>query len=49
MGGGGGGGGNTIVIPYNKTVQYEYKTGMVNSRTHATAAYTETVGMARNE
>ena len=36
-------------IPYNKTVKYEYKTGMVNSRTHATTAYTDTMGMARNE
>ena len=38
-----------VVIPYNKTVQHEYKTGMVNSRTHVTTAYTDTVGMARSD
>ena len=41
MGGGGGGGGKTIVIPYNKTVQYEYKTGMVNSQ-HMRPQHTQT-------
>ena len=40
---------STIVIPYNKTVDYEYKISMMNSRTHATIAYTDTVSMARRE
>ena len=39
------GGGGEIPL-YNKTLQYEYKTGM---GIHVTTAHTDTVGMARSE